>query len=343
MQDEIYMARCLELAALGEGNVAPNPMVGCVIVEDGKIISEGFHRKYGGHHAEVNAIRAVSDPNRFKNCSIYVNLEPCSHFGKTPPCADLIVSSGFKRVVIANTDPFPEVNGRGIKRLRQAGIEVVTGVLEDEGLKLNRRFFKQQASNKPYVILKWAQSADGFMDPERKAGEQGSLAVSSPSTAKLVHLWRSQEAAILIGAGTVRVDNPSLTVRHIPGKNPTRIVLNDSEALDSSSRVFNAEAPTLLFSMNSQSGIPNYEILEKGENTLSILNRISAHGIQSVLVEGGKFTLETFIKENTWDEIRVITSPKHFGKGLKSPEIGLIPDSSEHYGPDRIDYYFRKS
>ncbi len=343
MQDEIYMARCLELALLGEGNVAPNPLVGCVIVEDNQIISEGFHRVYGGPHAEVNAIRAVADTSRFKNCTLYVNLEPCSHFGKTPPCADLIVANGFKRVVIANTDPFAEVSGRGIERLRQAGIEVKLGVLEDEGKHLNRRFFKHQTENKPYVILKWAQSADGFMDPERKEGELGSLAVSSPPTSKLVHLWRSREAGILVGAGTVQMDNPELTVRFVPGKNPTRLVLNNSNSLDSSYRVFSSAADTLLFSPQAIEGVENTEIIAEGESLDSILKRIAGHKIQSILVEGGKITHQTFLEENAWDEIRVITSPTHFGRGLTSPETGIKPDYSEQYGADRIDFYFRKS
>lgn len=324
MNDEFYMRRCFELAKKGLGNVAPNPMVGAVIVHNDKIIGEGYHRKYGEAHAEVNAVNSVKDKSLLKDSTIYVSLEPCSHWGKTPPCAKLLVESQFKRVVISNFDPFPEVSGRGIKMLRDAGIEVVTGVLEKEGYEINKRFFTFHTKHRPYIILKWAQSNDGFI--AGKGGKQ--VMISTEETRRTVHRWRSEEMGILVGSNTAILDNPSLTVRYWHGKNPTRIVLDRELRVPKENKVFDKSAPTLLFTTKEATGYPeNVKIIKMNTcqqqfDIEEVMTELYNQKIQSVIVEGGKQILESFLKLHLYDELRIETNKNlMIGEGIKAPRL----------------------
>lgn len=324
MNDEFYIKRCIELALKGQGNVAPNPMVGAVIVHGGKIVGEGFHEQYGQAHAEVNAVNSVGDKSILASSTIYVSLEPCSHFGKTPPCSDLIVRHRFKRVVVGCVDTFSEVSGKGIEKLRNAGIEVTVGVLEKECRELNKRFFTFHEKNRPYVILKWAQTQDGFIDKKRDQKMVGINWITQPATKKIVHQWRAEEAAILVGKNTVLNDNPSLTVREVVGKNPIRIVLDNQLKLTETAAVFSKEAPTIIFNtiVNKQSD--NLEWIKVAKiNPETILNELYLRNIQSVIIEGGRQVLESFIASDLWDEARVLIGVENFGDGLKAPAIDL--------------------
>ncbi len=344
LSDELYMTRCIELARLGKRRVAPNPMVGAVIVHEDRVIGEGYHAFYGGPHAEVNAVNSVSDQSLLGEATIYVSLEPCAHFGKTPPCADLLIRCGFKRVVIGCRDPFDAVNGKGIERLKMAGIEVSTGVLESECLALNKRFFTFHRRKRPYVILKWAQTTDGYIDAPRAAGEQGIRRISAPETQVLVHNWRSEEAAILVGKRTVLNDNPSLTVRAVSGLNPTRIVLDSRLELSLTDYVvFDGSAPTLLLNTIRDESLDGVTLVRTETNAISeILKTLYEREIQSVLVEGGKAVLEQFLSSGLYDEIRIIRGPGYFGDGLKAPDLLGLPDHSEHFLEDEI-FYYRKA
>lgn len=342
------MRRCLQLAASGDSRVAPNPRVGAVITYRNQIIGEGYHRNYGEAHAEANAIHAAQGKADFKQCTIYVNLEPCAHHGKTPPCADLIVRSGFKRVVIANTDPFEAVDGKGIDRLRKAKIEVVTKVLHDEGRDLNRRFFTFHEKKRPYIILKWAQSADGFVDRLRNGHDPGNFWITSPATRKLVHLWRAQETAILIGSRSVAHDNPELTVRDIDGPNPIRIVVDLNQRLSFSERVFN-EASKTLYACSAErlSGCTLPETtspipLTSGKPLPELLAHLHQRQVQSVLVEGGKHTHLQFLETGFWDEIRVLVSPRRLGEGSPAPQLSIQPHRISTYGEDQIITYIKQ-
>lgn len=331
--DEKYMRRALQLARLGRGSVHTNPMVGAVIVHNGRIIGEGFHRRYGEGHAEVNAVASVSaaDTALLPESTIYVTLEPCSHYGKTPPCSKLIIDKGIRRIVVGSLDPFPEVSGRGIRMLREAGREVVTGVLEKECLELNRQFMTAHTRKRPYILLKWAQSADGFIDRLRTADEQPQQ-FSTPLTAALVHQLRSEYNAIMVGSATVRLDNPSLTVRLWHGNNPLRVVLSrngnlgDCRLLNDGMRtVVFTSAPAANFS-ETTSVIP----LEHPEEPLpEIVGKLySQMKINSLMVEGGSRLLTEFIKAGLWDEIRVEQSPVLLKEGIAAPSVPL-PDSVE--------------
>lgn len=331
--DEKYMRRALQLARLGRGSVHTNPMVGAVIVHNGRIIGEGFHRRYGEGHAEVNAVASVSaaDAALLPESTIYVTLEPCSHYGKTPPCSKLIIDKGIRRIVVGSLDPFPEVSGRGIRMLREAGREVVTGVLEKECLELNRQFMTAHTRKRPYILLKWAQSADGFIDRLRTADEQPQQ-FSTPLTAALVHQLRSEYNAIMVGSATVRLDNPSLTVRLWHGNNPLRVVLSrngnlgDCRLLNDGMRtVVFTSAPAANFS-ETTSVIP----LEHPEEPLpEIVGKLySQMKINSLMVEGGSRLLTEFIKAGLWDEIRVEQSPILLKEGIAAPSVPL-PDSVE--------------
>lgn len=269
--EEKYMARCIELARGGEGNTAPNPMVGAVIVHKGKIIGEGFHRKCGEAHAEVNAVASVWDEALLRDSTIYVSLEPCSHYGKTPPCAELIIRKGIPRVVVGTLDPFPEVSGRGVRMLREAGIEVVTGVLEEEARALNPAFMTFQIRKRPYVYLKWAQSADGFMDIRREDASVPSVLLSSAETLRRVHRLRSEVAAIMVGTRTALLDNPSLTVRHWAGRSPVRVVLDRTLKLPVGSHLLDGAVPTLVFTAVEVESRPNVEYvqIDFGQEVLS--------------------------------------------------------------------------
>lgn len=343
MSHEMYMRRCLDLAKNGKSNVAPNPMVGCVIVKNDLIIGEGYHQFYGGPHAEVNAINSISNKEELIGATVYVSLEPCSHFGKTPPCADLLVKSNVSCVVIGCRDSNPKVSGKGIERLKRAGIEVIEGVLTDECRALNKRFFTFHEKGRPYVILKWAQTLDGYLDKARTSGDTGINWISAPETKALVHKWRGEEHSILAGRNTVLNDNPSLTVREYAGKNPIRIVIDSQLQISKELNVFSDEAPTIVFNRMRNEKKENVEWVKIPEtSTKNILDELYKRGISSVFVEGGSRTLQYFIIDNVWDEARVIVGNKRFGEGTKAPIINKVPVNAHPFGEDMIYYYTRK-
>ena len=325
------MQQCISLAKLGFGDVAPNPMVGCVIVHQNIIIGEGYHQQYGEAHAEVNAINAVKDKNLLKESTLYVNLEPCAHFGKTPPCSNLIIEYQIPKVVIGCIDSFSEVSGKGIAKMEKAGIEITVGVLETESLELNNRFFTFHTKKRPYIILKWAQTQDGFIDVDRDSCSLSGAEmeqpldnwITTPSSKKIVHKWRSQEQAIMVGTNTAFNDNPQLNVREAEGKNPLRIVLDLNLRLPNNLHLFDKTIPTLVFNTLKNKTENNLEFvkIEKDPLIPQILKELYQRDIQSVIIEGGAQLLNTFIKENLWDEARVFTGTKNFKTGLKAPQI----------------------
>ncbi len=322
---ESIMSRCISLARLGAGNVSTNPMVGAVVVHKGKIIGEGYHRKCGGPHAEVNAINSVKDPALLPESEIYVSLEPCAHFGKTPPCADLIIEKKIKKVYVGCLDPFSKVDGKGIQKLRAAGVEVVVGVLEKECQDLNRRFFTSVNLKRPYVILKWAQSIDGYIDKDYKP-----VRISNHQTEILNHKWRSEEDAILVGYNTALRDNPSLTNRLWAGKNPLRVVLDRDGLLPKNLKIFDDSARTVVLDFHGD---------DMPHNVLSALNEMK---VQSLIVEGGASTHRRFIKAGLWDEARIFVADVMLGGGTKAAEIrgGRLVDT-EDVGGDRLLRYVR--
>ncbi|MEE4285727.1 MAG: bifunctional diaminohydroxyphosphoribosylaminopyrimidine deaminase/5-amino-6-(5-phosphoribosylamino)uracil reductase RibD [Mariniphaga sp.] len=323
--NEKYMKRCIELARLGAGSVAPNPMVGCVLVCQGKIIGEGFHQKYGGAHAEVNAINAVSQPELLKQSTLYVSLEPCAHHGLTPPCSDLIVEKQIPKVVIGTIDPFSEVAGKGVEKLRKAGIEAEVGILEKDCRELNKRFFTFHEKKRPYVILKWAQTLDGFIDTYRKPEDFGKPTwITGDLALRLVHKIRSEEGAILVGTNTAEKDNPSLTVRHWTGKNPVRAVLDKNLRLSPSLHLFDGASKTLVFNAGKNESSEKIEWIKidfKQEIVPQILHTFYHRKINSVIVEGGKQMLDSFIRQNLWDEAHIFIGNKFFHNGVSAPEI----------------------
>ncbi len=322
-QDEQYIERCLQLAELGIGNVAPNPLVGALIVYKGKIVGEGYHQKYGQPHAEPNAINSVSDHSIFCESTLYVSLEPCSHFGKTPPCANLIVNKGFKKVVIGTLDPNPKVAGRGVEILRNAGIKVVVGVLEDKCRALNKRFFTFQEMKRPFVLLKWAQTSDGFIDHIRTSIDQKPLQVSNSITAQLTHKMRSENQSILVSTNTVVLDNPSLTVRNWSGKSPVRLVLDRTLRIPRHYQIYNNKNRTIIFTeKNEINENVEYKNIVFGENCIqNLLRTVYDLNIHSILVEGGAKLLNSFIESGLWDEANIEISTKCIGNGVKAPCI----------------------
>lgn len=343
-QDEKYIKRCIDLAYLGKGKVAPNPLVGCVIVKDGIILGEGYHEYYGGPHAEINAINNVIDQSLIEGSTIYISLEPCTHIGKTPPCTLAILRLKPTRVVIGSKDTNPSVAGKGIDRLRQEGIEVVEGILEEECRRLNKRFFTFHEKRRPFVVLKWAQTQDGFLDRNREENEVGINWISSPETKVLVHKWRSEEQGILVGRNTILNDNPSLTVREFSGSNPTRIVIDSNLKLSNDVGVFSNEAPTLVFNRIKNEIVGSTEWIKIQETTTKfILEELYKRNIISILVEGGSRTLQYFIIDNVWDEARVIVSSVLFKEGMRAPVLTKTPVRSHPFGStDTIYYYQRK-
>ncbi len=340
---ENYMRRCLQLASNGLGMVAPNPMVGAVLVHDGVIIGEGYHQQYGGPHAEVNALASVHDKSLLEKSTLYVNLEPCSHYGKTPPCADLIIQSKIPRVVIAQSDPNPLVAGKGIEKMRNAGIEVISDILSDDAEYLNRRFNTFYRLKRPYVVLKWAQTIDGYIDVDRsKVQVNGIHWISNPATKKLVHQWRSCELAILVGARTVRNDNPSLTVREIEGKSPLRVVLSERGNLPQGSQLLNDGLPTWVINRERSeiNGVVKYIAATAQQSLIdAALESLAAASIISVLIEGGAHTLKSFIDKEIWDEARIITSPSRMpagSGGAKAPTIEGTEREKFSYAGDLI-------
>lgn len=310
------MQKCLDLAKQGFPKSSPNPMVGCVIVHNNKIIGQGFHEQYGSHHAEVNAINSVSDKSLLEKSTLYVNLEPCAHYGKTPPCSNLIVKHKIPKVVIGSIDDYSEVAGKGILYLKDNGVNVSIDVLKEKCLKLNRRFFTFYNKKRPYIILKWAQSSDGFIAPEN---QKEPFWMTSKKSKKLVHKWRGEECAILVGSNTVRLDNPQLTNRMHDGKNPIRLVIDKNLELSSDFKVFDKSSKTYIINQ-----------IERSEHKLKInfeafFEELHEHlfklNIQSLIVEGGRITLNEFIKNGQWDEARVFTAPILLSSGLPSPNL----------------------
>jgi len=337
MSDEFYMQKCLELAAQGFPNALPNPMVGCIIVCNDKIIGQGFHMQYGKEHAEVNAINNVSDKSKLKNSTLYVNLEPCAHSGKTPPCSDLIIKSNLKKVVVGALDSFSKVNGKGIERIKNAGIDVKINVLEDDCKSLNRRFYTFHNKKRPYIILKWAQSKDGFIAPKNQTG---SFWMTSNKSKELTHKWRSIETGILIGKNTAIKDNPFLTAR-LPGlKNPIRFVIDKNSDLSNSLNIFNDEATTYRL-CHKKSNKNDLEI-DFSNFMKSLMNKLYNLNIYSILIEGGSNSLQQFIDSNCWDEARVFESAVFLKDGVKSPIFNQKESLIEKIDTDNLSYFFNK-
>lgn len=334
------MSRCLQLAELGLGNVAPNPMVGSVLVHDDKIIGEGYHKKYGEAHAEVNCINNVTEENKFliEKGALYVSLEPCSHYGKTPPCADLIIKNKIKKVVIACKDIYKEVAGSGIKKLQDSGIEVVTGIMEKESIDLNKRFFTFHQKFRPYIILKWAESVNRKIGSSKKR-----IFISNEYSNRLVHKWRTEEAAILIGTNTALQDDPLLTTRLWKGKNPVRIIIDKELKLNSVLNIFNRDAKILIYNLEKNSIKENlvYIKLEKENFIDQMLQSLFEMNIQSVIIEGGAKTLQSFIDGGLWDEARIITNEEMIiENGIAAPEMKRFSlEKQEKYLSDVISYY----
>ncbi len=351
--DEKYMNIAIQLAKLGIGKVSPNPMVGCVIVNKGKIIGQGFHEQYGAPHAEVNAINNIQDKSLLKESTLYVNLEPCSHFGKTPPCADLIIKHKIPKVVIGCKDTFSEVSGKGIKKLQDTGVEVVVGVLEHKSIELNKRFFNYHSKKRPYVILKWAKTPNGFMDVDRANIEniikshqdingKAHNWITTDDSKKLVHHWRTEVQAVMVGTNTVLNDNPQLTVREVEGKNPLRVILDLTLRLPSNLRVFDGSVPTMVLNHlknEKRNNIEYVKIDKDGDLIDQVLRTLYHREVQSILIEGGAQLLHTFFDGKLWDEARVFTGVKEFKNGLKAPEIENSPKTTLYLGKDQIDFY----
>ncbi|WP_442796203.1 bifunctional diaminohydroxyphosphoribosylaminopyrimidine deaminase/5-amino-6-(5-phosphoribosylamino)uracil reductase RibD [Pelobium manganitolerans] len=325
-QHEIFMQRALDLAQLGAGTVSPNPMVGAVVVHQNQIIGEGYHQKYGDAHAEVNAINQVIE--RFNgadellaNSSIYVTLEPCAHFGKTPPCADLIIKHKIPNVIIGCVDPFGSVNGKGVSRLRDAGIRVDVGILQQQCIAINRRFFTKVQQQRPYVILKWAQTADAYFSPEDGTQRW----ISNAPAKQLVHQWRTQEDCILVGKRTARADNPQLNVRLSNGRNPLRAVIDKNLDLPAHLHLFDNSIKTFVFNRHKTDVVGNtyYVQIEEFETLLPqyILYQLFLQDVQSLIIEGGARTLQSFIDAKLWDEARIFTSNDFWGNGIRAPRI----------------------
>lgn len=337
--DEKYMQRAVDLAKLAGVHAAPNPMVGAVIVLDGEIIGEGYHQRFGEAHAEVNAVNAVVDKFLLPHSTIYVTLEPCAHYGKTPPCADLLVTHAFKRVVIGTQDPFAKVNGAGIARLKEAGIEVDTGVLEKECKELNKRFFTFHEKKRPYIVLKWAESRDGFMDPGEKDARE-IVWITGAQTKVFVHQQRAQESAIMTGWKTIAQDNPSLTVREIKGVSPLRVVIDPKLNTPLDSTIFTDGNRTIVLNImkDEVNGAVEYVKLPTID-VQTITTALYERNILSVYIEGGRFTLQHFLDAGLWDEAYRFIGPFSFGNGTLAPEIEDLEFVTSKVGDDVLRSY----
>jgi diaminohydroxyphosphoribosylaminopyrimidine deaminase / 5-amino-6-(5-phosphoribosylamino)uracil reductase len=341
--NELYMHRCLELAKLGAGNVAPNPMVGSVLVYDGRIIGEGYHKKYGEAHAEVNCLASVKreDETLISKSTLYVSLEPCAHYGKTPPCADLIISKSIPKVVVGCRDPFEEVNGKGIEKLQRAGVEVVLNVLENDCRELNKRFFTFHTKRRPYIVLKWAQSKN-----QRIANADFSrVLISNEISNRLVHKWRTEEATIMVGTNTALQDDPALNNRNWIGRNPVRLVVDMNLRLPNTLKIFDQTQPTIIFNADKNEEHENlqYVKLDKEQSLVKQLMKCCYDlKLQSILIEGGNKLAQSFINESYWDEARVIeNSTLIIDNGLRAPALShqhLI--KTETILTDLVSYYF---
>jgi diaminohydroxyphosphoribosylaminopyrimidine deaminase/5-amino-6-(5-phosphoribosylamino)uracil reductase len=344
-EDIKFMHRCLDLAAKAEGMTYPNPLVGSVIVYNGKIVGEGYHLRSGESHAEVIAINSVSDKSLLNRSTLYVNLEPCSHFGKTPPCSDFIIAHNIPRVVIGTADTSRKVSGKGIKKLQDAGCEVITGILDAECRYLNRRFFTFHEKKRPYVTLKWAQSSDGYLDIKRSGNYRtGPTWISGKPERILVHKWRAAEQAILVGAGTVRADNPRLNVREWKGADPLKLILSSSGSFTSSLTNSTIEGKTIVFTHNTEARIPQSTVViiqENRSSALQICEYLYSSGIQSLFIEGGAEVLSHFISEGLWDETRIFTGKDLFFEGVKAPLVNGIHFSKTVFSGSSLEIYLK--
>lgn len=337
MQDEIYIRRCIELALKAQGDTYPNPLVGSVIVHNGKIIGEGYHHKAGENHAEINAINSVTDKSLIRESTIYVSLEPCAHYGKTPPCALKIVESGFRKVVIGAMDAHDKVNGKGKKIIQEAGIEVISGILEKECTELNRRFFTYHEKKRPYIVLKWAQSGNGFIDRDFKPTQ-----ISNSLTKQYVHELRNNEHAILIGTMTALRDNPSLTTREMTGRNPVRILIDIDLKVPVHYHIYNDEAETLVFNSvkNSKEGNIRFIKTEREGFIEKLIKKLHELQIQSVIVEGGNLVLQQFIDAGLWDETIVIKNEElMIENGTKAPKFLNSPSSIQKFRDNVMEFH----
>ncbi|PIF62035.1 diaminohydroxyphosphoribosylaminopyrimidine deaminase [Flavobacterium sp. 11] len=336
---EKYIRRCIELARNGLGTTYPNPLVGSVIVYEDKIIGEGWHKKAGEPHAEVNAVNSVKDKSLLKKATIYVSLEPCSHFGKTPPCCDLIIKNKIPNVVIGTVDPNVKVAGNGIKKLMEAGIQVTVGILEEECNELNKRFFTFHEKKRPYIILKWAESQDGFIAPKEKS-EKKPVWITNQYSRQLVHKWRTEEQAILVGTQTAIDDNPKLNARDWYGNNPIRVVLDQNNRIPKDNHVFDSQVKTILFSKSKQSIEKEnciFEYIDFEQNIATqVIESLYKHQIQSIIIEGGRQTLQTFIDANLWDEARIFVGSTEFKQGTKAPNLAKNQFKKQSIGNDQL-------
>ncbi len=337
------MSRCIQRAKNGLGTTYPNPLVGSVIVHNGEIIGEGWHYKAGQPHAEVNAIRSVENQELLKEATIYVSLEPCSHFGKTPPCVDLIIESGIKKVIVGSLDPNPKVAGRGIKKLMETGCELIVGVLENDCDELNKRFFTFHQKKRPYIFLKWAETADGFISPKSETRKETKpVWITNEFSRQLVHKMRGEEQSILVGTNTVLQDNPSLTVRNWTGENPVRIVVDRNLKIPKDLSVFDASSKTIAINEKETKTSENVDfekILFSEEIPKQICEVLFQRNIQSVIIEGGAKTLQSFIDANLWDEALVFSGNKTFGEGIKAPTFKGVLISEEKIKEDTLRTY----
>jgi diaminohydroxyphosphoribosylaminopyrimidine deaminase/5-amino-6-(5-phosphoribosylamino)uracil reductase len=341
LNHEHYIKRCLEISKLGIGTTRPNPSVGAVLVVDDRIIGEGFTSPYGGNHAEVNAISAVKDQTLLAIATMYVTLEPCSHFGKTPPCADLIIKSEIKKVVIGCIDSNVLVAGKGIERLQNAGCEVIVGVLENECKAHHRRFFTFQTKKRPFIILKWAQTLDAYIAPKNRA-IQAPVWITNEASRQLVHKWRCEEQAILVGTTTVLDDNPGLDVRYWKGEDPLRIVIDKELKIPANLKVYDGSVKTIFINESSTyvKGTIFFEKINFSKPiAIQICEVLFKHKIQSLILEGGTKTIQTFIDENLWDEARVFSGEVHLNDGVNAPKLDVIPTKEENIKGDILKTY----
>ncbi|MFO7868660.1 MAG: bifunctional diaminohydroxyphosphoribosylaminopyrimidine deaminase/5-amino-6-(5-phosphoribosylamino)uracil reductase RibD [Bacteroidales bacterium] len=345
--DKKYMQACIDLAQKAFGDTYPNPMVGCVIVHNDTIIGKGYHRKAGEAHAEINALNSVTQKELLPESTLYVNLEPCSHYGKTPPCSDAIIHHNIKRVVIGCTDSNPAVSGKGIRKMQKAGIQVQAGILEEESRKLNCRFFTFMEKKRPYILLKWAQTQDKFIDqaPHLKKQTRG-LWITDHTGKKLVHKWRTQEQAILVGTNTAQIDNPQLTARLAKGANPLRITIDLHNRLSRDLYIKDGSTATIIFTLNPQKSTKNLEYVPVSSiETMwhEIFSDLYTRNIQSIIIEGGYIILQELINKKLWDEARIFTGPGYFHEGTPAPIINGTFSHEFQIGNSLLSYFYQKN
>jgi diaminohydroxyphosphoribosylaminopyrimidine deaminase/5-amino-6-(5-phosphoribosylamino)uracil reductase len=338
VKSEELMQRCIQLALNGAGTAAPNPMVGAVLVQGDRILAEGWHRAVGGPHAEVECLKAFGDGPVPDDAVMYVNLEPCAHHGRTPPCADLLIARGVRTVIVGCEDPNPLVKGQGVARMRDAGVHVTVGVCEAKSRWLNRRFITSIEQQRPYVVLKWAASADGYLDDHGRTAR-----ISSAATDVLVHRWRSEEQAIMVGSRTVINDDPQLTVRHVEGRQPLRVVIDRGNTAPAAARVFDGAAPTLLITCTHRPDIAcDQLVIGPSDDPIDrLMSELHKRNIRSLMVEGGASLLTRFIDSGRWDEARVIQGTAVFGAGTRAPKLIADPAAQRKSGTDTITLHVR--